>query len=612
MKDLVIIESPNKIATIQKYLGSDYIVTSSSGHFLEMKKTGKDNLGIDFEKWEPIYKLDASKKNKMDEISKLIKKSKTIFIATDPDREGEAIAENLLSYYKIDKKYKRLKYNEITKEAVLNSIKSPTLINYDLVFSQKARRMIDRIIGFKCSSLLRAKIKNNQSKLSGGRVQTIFLKLIVKKEDEILNFVPVKYSLIEGVINDDTVAKYYNDDSIFDSKEWIERDKVNMIYNNLKGDLEVISAKTSQKLDAKITPLKQATVYKKSPYSATNTSRIMQNLFEGFGDSSGLISYPRTDSTRLSTTFLAKAKSYITSKYGKEYVSNTVRGFSGDQDAHEAIRPTDISLTPEKARQKFSLSSQEFNIYQIIYNTTLKAIMSQPKKEIISYKLANNGHNFKLSYSKILFDGYLILSGSNYSNKELPKYEIGKKIPVKKYVKTDNETKPPARFNEGSLIAKMDELKIGRPSTYASSIKTNLDREYVIKEGQSLIPTKLGRVVLQKLDDGFPKQFQQNYTSILEAELEMIAEGKNDYKNTMENFWINFNSTLKTAQVTLEKTFLLPKIYEGKMCPKDGAYLIERKNSRDNSTFIGCQNYPKCNYTLKENRFFSLKRKKGK
>lgn len=615
MKNLVIIESPNKVQTIQKYLGKDYVVTSSVGHFLKMKKTGVGNLGIDFSNWEPLYSLEDNKKDIINKIKELVLKSDIIYVATDPDREGEAIAENLVSYFKIENRYRRLRYNEITKESILNSLKDFSQINYDLVNSQKARRMVDRIIGFKCSGTLRKKIKNNENKLSSGRVQTIFLKIVIDREDEILNFVPIKYSLIEAKINNETKAKYFSNNSKFESKEWVHPDDIDKIFNSLKGDLEVLNSKTQIKHDPKISPLKQASVYKKLPYSSTTTQRILQKLFEGFGDSEGLISYPRTDSTRLSATFLARARAYVKSKYGENYIATDIKGFAGTQDAHEAIRPTNINLTPWVAKSKFNLSDQEYKVYKLIYETTLRAIMSQPKREIISYVLENNSHQFKLSYSKILFDGYLIIEDFKANSQELPKYEIGEKIKVEKYLRHDTQTKPPSRYTEGSIIAQMDELKIGRPSTYASMILINIQRNYFIKEANALIPTKIGRLVLGKLLKGFPKEFSENYTAILEKELEEIAEGKVDYKFIMEKFWRNFNKTLETAEITLEKTVLIPRLV-GRKCPLDSAELIYRKSKKTNSEFIGCFNFPNCNYSesikIAKKKFSFLKKLKSK
>jgi DNA topoisomerase-1 len=268
--------------------------------------------------------------------------------------------------------------------------------------------------------------------------------------------------------------------------------------------------------------------------SSKATQSALQRLYEGFGDG-GLISYPRTDSTRLSLPFLIGAQSYIKKVFGPEYVSKTIKGIAGDQDAHEAIRPTDIGLTPQKASAKYSLSSAENKIYALIYYTTMQAIMTVPKREILRYNLQNSGHFFKLSSSKVIFDGYLKLKGYENS-KELPKYEKGQMIDVKEYINIANETKPPARYNDGSLIQKLDEIKVGRPSTFAATISKIVDRQFVEKEGKALKATEFGEQVIIKLIEGFPNEITEGYTARVEADLDLIAEGELDYKFTMEQF----------------------------------------------------------------------------
>ncbi|MGL4343397.1 MAG: type I DNA topoisomerase [Metamycoplasmataceae bacterium] len=613
MKNLVIVESPNKIKTIEKYLGKDYTVKASVGHFLEMKTNGIDGLGIDFEQWEPQYKLDTSKRKVIDEITKAISENDFIYIATDPDREGEAIGENLVSYLKIpNDKYKRIKYNEITKDAIINAINNPVDIDYNLVNSQKARRMLDRIIGFKTSNLLKRKIKNSSGKLSAGRVQTVCLKIVVDRENEIRKFIPVEYNLIQAKINDLVIAKYYNPNSKFENKEWIDREDAGKIFSTLKGDLIVKDIKTSTKLDPKIIPLKQATLFKKSPFSSKSTTSALQSLYEGFGDG-GLISYPRTDSTRLSNTFIVSSKKYIAQKYGNIYVADDIKGVAGDQDAHEAIRPTDISLTPVMAKEKYNLNQYLFKIYKIIYDTTLRALMTQPKREIIRYELENNSNKFKMSYSKIIFKGYSIIHDDEdkKEDEELPKFNIGESLKVLQYLNIENQTSPPSRYTEGSLISKLDEIKVGRPSTFSDMVNKNLLRQYIKKENQSLIPTEFGETVLQKLLEGFPKQFNENYTALVEQDLDEIADGKIDYKQIMQLFWNKFDDTFKTAQISLEQTILLPALV-GRECPIDKGQLIFKKSKKNNSEFIGCNNFPNCNYleSLQSKKRFGFLNKK--
>lgn len=613
MSNLVIVESPNKVKTIKKYLGDDYEVMSSVGHIVKMPASGVEKLGIDFENWEPVYKIEPDKREVVSKLKAAAKKAKIVYIATDPDREGEAIGDNLVEFLDIKKKYKRIKYNEITKQAVLHSLENPTVIDENLVNAQKSRRMLDRIIGFKLTNLMAAKMTNYTVRPTAGRVQSIALKLVVDRENEIKNFVPVYYSKIEAIINEQIKANLYNQNDEYENKEWITREKAEEIYNSLKGDLKVVQIKTSSKNDAKVSPLKQAHLYKKADTSSKAVQSAAQRLYEGFGDG-GLISYPRTDSTRLSETFLKTARAFVDSKYGKEYIADDIKGISGDQDAHEAIRPTDISLTPEQATIRYGLNGVESKIYSLIYYTTLKAIMKPPRRDIIRYELeSDNGYQFKMSSSKVVFDGYLILSKYEHAL-ELPKYNIGDVIKVAKFEKTDHETKPPARYTDGSLIEKLDEIKVGRPSTFATTVAKVIDREFVVKEGSALRATEFGEQVLNKLIDGFPNEINEDYTARVEMDLDLIAEGQVDYKFVMQDFWERFDEAFKTAQVTLEQTFLIDK-FVGEKCPECANELVYKKSRKTNEEFIGCSNFPECKFTrstkTKKSRFGFIKKQKN-
>ena len=607
MNYLVIVESPNKEKTIKKYLGNDYEVLASVGHIVKMSTSGEGRLGIDFENWEPKYSIEPSKIEVVKRLKKQAKKSDLVYIATDLDREGEAIGENLVEFLNIKDKYKRIKYNEITKEAVLAAIANPTIIDENLVKSQKSRRMIDRIIGFKLTNMIKTKLSNCPVPPTAGRVQSIALKLVVDRENEIRAFVPFKYHTIDAILNDGIVASYFNPNNKDIDKSWIIPEQIDEIYNSLSGPLEVVEITTTIKNDASITPLKQAVLYRKSDMSSKSTQSALQRLYEGYGDG-GLISYPRTDSTRLSIPFLKSAQAFIKVVYGPEYISPTVKGIAGDQDAHEAIRPTNIALTPKEAIQKYSLSTSEAKIYSLIYYTTMQAIMTVPKREILRYNLKNSGHFFKLSASKVIFDGYLKLKG--YTNdKELPKYIKGEKINVKEYVATPHETKPPARYNDGSLIQKLDEIKVGRPSTFSTTVSKIVDRKFVEKDGKMLIATEFGEQVIAKLIEGFPNEITEGYTAHVEADLDLIAKGEVDYKFVMKQFWDRFNDAYKTAELTLEKTILIPKLV-GELCPYDQGQLVF-KNSRKNEEFIGCNNFPNCNFTknIKSKSRFSFLKK---
>lgn len=593
MRKLVIVESPNKIATIQKYLGDNYLVTSSVGHIVKMKTSGQHGLGIDMDNWEPLYSIDSTKSALVKELKKLAKDAPEVLIATDPDREGEAIGDNLVSYLGVKEKYKRIKYNEITKEAIELAIQNPGFINEDLVKSQKTRRMLDRIIGFRLSKLIASKITNAPTNASAGRVQSIALKLIIDREKEIDNFVPIKYSTIDAKLaNSDLKASFYNPNRIENwENTWVPNDQAEEIFKELSGDLNVVNIKVSSRKEAKITPFKQATLYKRAGLAASTVQSSMQKLYEGFGDG-GLISYPRTDSTRLSNSFITKAKAYIAQNYGQEYVSDSIKGFSGDQDAHEAIRPTDLELTPELAAAKYDLSAIDLKIYTLVYQTTLQAVMEVPRKKTYSYELENNGHTFKISTFDIEFPGYYKVIGLP----ETKKIDVvDNKVKVEKYETTKSETKPPARYNDGSLIEKLDNIKVGRPSTFSSTVSTLKQRQYVDMDGKALVPTNFGKIVLNKLITSFPNIINENYTAQVEDDLDNISQGLVDYKELMVNFWEKFNEETNFSFQTLEVSVIEPE-YTGKLCPLDNSKLWYRYNKKTGQKFIACSGFPKCRY----------------
>ena len=410
IKNLVIVESPNKISSLEKYLGKDYKVLASVGHIVKLPYTGKYGFGTEPGKWIPEWKIDPIKRKIVNNLKSAVKKSKNIFIATDPDREGEAIGKNLVDFLNIKSKYKRIRFNEITEEAVIRSLENPTLIDENLVNAQIARRILDRIIGFQLSSLLRKKISNSPMKPSAGRVQSIALKFIIEKEKKIEAFVPYKYFKVQGLINENIVANLYNKDKK-ENKEWIDVSEINKIKAKLTDYLKIKDIKISQKNEAKKNPLKLSTLYTKCfssfGMSAAAVRNATQRLYEGYGDG-GLISYPRTDSTRLSDIFVKKGKLFLNKKFGNEFIEENIKGTSGKQDAHEAIRPTDPNLEPELAKIKFNLNPSEYNVYKLIYQITLACLMKAPRREFIRYILTNeNNLLFKLSSSKVIFEGYL-------------------------------------------------------------------------------------------------------------------------------------------------------------------------------------------------------------
>lgn len=594
---LVIVESPNKVKTIQKYLGSEYKVMASVGHIVDMPAEGEMNLGIDFKNWEPIYKIAKDKVKTFKNLKEQVEKAEIVYIATDPDREGEAIGENLVNFLKIKNKYKRIKYNEITKDAILKSIENASFLDLNLVEAQKTRRMLDRIIGFRLTNLISSKIQNSLTRPTAGRVQSIALKLVVERDKEIDEFTPIPYSTIEAIVNDEIKAKYFNlNSNDFESKEWVQKQKALEIVDELSKEkkLKIVSVESIQKESSKIEPLKQSVLYKKSPLSAKATKESLQRLFEGFGEY-GLITYPRTDSTRIATEFILKANEYIVLNYGLDFVNKKIKSSSGEQDAHEAIRPTDMFLTPSLAKEKYQLNNDDFKIYSIIWETTIKALMKPPIKDTLNCELESNSHKFKMSFSKTVFLGYEILNPKENEN-ELPTFKEGNFIDVKEFKINENQTKPPSKYSDGSLIDKLDKIKVGRPSTFATTVDKIQERKFVIKTKDKLSSTIFGQEVLNKLIIGFPNEINENYTAQVEADLDLIAEGKKIKNEVMKQFWNQFKNSYEKATQTLQTTYLEDKRIK-EDCPNCSSKLAFKFSKMNKEEFIGCTNYPSCKFT---------------
>lgn len=599
MNKLVIVESPNKIKSIQSYLGDEYKVMSSVGHIVKLPSTGELGLGIDLINWEPKYSVDPKKKKVVKELKDEAKKSDIVYVATDPDREGEAIADNLVSFLEIPDKYKRIRYNEITRDAILEAMKNPQEIDTNLVNAQKARRMLDRIIGYRLSKLISSKISSAPARPSAGRVQSVALKLVINREDEVTRFVPITFFNAFAKITDKISAQWFDKNSKLEKKEWIMPEDIDKVFNSLNGPLKVQEVKKGKRTSTIAKPFKQSALYKtmeNEGISSLRTQSILQKLYEGFDDG-GLISYPRTDSTRLSNTFVAKVHTYLRNKFGQDYVNNKIKGEKGAQDAHEAIRPTDITLTPEIAEKKYNLNLQELKVYRSIYFQTIKALMSPPIHNTFRYVFENNGNTFKISTSNIFFDGYYKVIGHD-KFLELPEYSKNQIVDILEYTQIEGQTKPPPRYTEGALIEKLDEIGVGRPSTYAAMIKKIKDRKYVEKEENKLIPTEYGRLVNQKLLKHFRNIVNEEYTAKIEKELDNISSGKHDYKETMKDFYGKFADEIDQAFSTMEFTKILP-IPTGDLCPECSSALVHRK-SKKGSDFIGCSNFPNCRYIKKE------------
>ncbi|MFV8468755.1 type I DNA topoisomerase [Mycoplasma sp. MV126] len=595
-KNLIIVESPNKVNTIQKYVGDDFEVIASVGHILKMKTTGTYGFGIDMEHWEPEYSADSTKKKVIAQLKAAVKNANHIYIATDPDREGEAIGYHLVEYLKLQDRYSRIKYNEITKDAILKALAKPLELDYNLIDAQKARRMLDRIIGFRLSKLMRTKLKQAPGTPTAGRVQSIALKLIVDRENEIRAFIPEKYATLGAKLGKDNFAYYFDASVTGDRKDWIigsQLEEFKNYFATAKKELLVTDVKVSERKVPAMQPFKQAVIYRKSPLSSQTTQYVLQKLYEGFGDG-GLISYPRTDSTRLSQDFIDQAHSYIEKKWGKDYIASEVKGFSGDQDAHEAIRPTHIELTPTSAKALYNLTESEFKIYKMIYDNTLQALIKQPIREVTSYTYQNGSYTFRNSYSKIKYDGYYVVTGKESEDID-PNYQVNQVVPVKDFIFEDHETKPVARYNDGSLIEALDNIKVGRPSTFAATVKIVKDRNFAVKEANALVPTQFGEIVLKDLISGFPTIISEDYTAHVEAELDQIAEAQISKDLVMQDFWDKFVTEFEKADSKIE-TYTFPLKEFDTPCPMDGGILVERFNKK-NQAFVACKNFPKCKYT---------------
>ena len=637
MKKLIIVESPNKINSLEKYLGINYIVKASVGHIVKLATSGPHGFGVDLKTWIPNYKIDSSKKKFIKEAKQVLKKVDDVYIATDPDREGEAIGDNIVNFLDIKNNYKRIRFNEITKKAILKAIEQPTKLDENLVNSQIARRILDRIIGFKLSKIMQLKVKNSPKTASAGRVQSIALKLVREREKLIQDFIPTKYKIVNVLVDLPTKKNlkipFSLKDNEFDDKTWILPKKYEKIEAKFSKQIPewliVKNIKITNRKEKKVTPLKQSTLYKKGNSKFGMSAKAIQNaaqrLYEGYGQG-GVISYPRTDSTRFSNTFLNIAKTYILKNYGKEYLLEKVKGKAGDQDAHEAIRPTFLSLTPSKAKEKFSLNSSEFNVYKLIWNHTMQCLIKAPIKEISRYEfsifdkkleLIYKNWTFKLSYSKVIFDGYYKAIGYDATKKDFFKFEKDEKLKIKKIVNEDKETLPPSRYNDGSLIEKLDKIKVGRPSTFATIVSILKQRFYVELENKAMKITNFGQIIYDKLINGFPKFMDEKYTAKLEEELNEIAKGKKDYKKMLSLFWKDFeklvDEQLKNTQVTI-----IPLEKSEKKCPKCGSNLVVRTNKKSGNKFLGCPKFPKCkhaepdpNFVQKfKSKFFIKKNKK--
>lgn len=603
MKNIIIVESPAKCKTISKYLGGDYTVVSSKGHIRDLATSGKYGLGIDIENdFKPSYEIIKGKKKDVKYLKDLIEKADHIYLATDPDREGETISWHLYDELKVpDEKYDRIVFNEITKDVVLKALKNPRRIDMNLVHSGEARRFLDRIIGFRLSKVMQSKTAGK----SAGRVQSVALKLIVDREREILAFIPKEYWTIEADFKDfkANLETYKEKDIEIPNEE--ETDKIlDSLTNTFTiKKVEEKEKKRSAKEVFKTSTLQQA-CSNKLGFAASKTMKIAQKLYEGIeldDGFHGLITYMRTDSVRLSDEFTFASFAYINSKYGKDYVGYVKKGKKTEnvQDAHEGIRPTNINYEPDKIKKY--LAPDEYKLYRIIYYRALASLMADAKFNSTTVLLDNNDYGFKATGSVLTFDGYLKVYG-DYEDQEdtiLPDFKNYKSgiILSDTITKTQHFTKPPARFTESSLIKELESLGIGRPSTYATIISTIKDRGYVTIEDKKFVPTEVGFETTDKLQEFFSSIVNVKYTANMEKDLDEIAEGNEDYKKMLKDFYDNFAPLVDNAFKNMEKK----KPEEtGEKCPECGSPLVIRKGKY--GQFTACSNYPTCKYIKKENK----------
>ncbi|MBQ9936067.1 MAG: type I DNA topoisomerase [Lachnospiraceae bacterium] len=597
--NLVIVESPAKAKTIKKFLGSSYEVIASNGHVRDLPKS---RMGIDVDNdYEPQYITIRGKGELLSTLRKAVKKADKVYLATDPDREGEAISYHLTEALKLDKKkYKRITFNEITKNAVKNSIKQARDIDMALVDSQQARRCLDRMVGYTISPVLWEKIKRG---LSAGRVQSVALKLICDREEEINSFVPEEYWSLDVSLNPNSNLKpvvfHY-------SKDKISKSEIDKVVDAINGkDFQIADIKQSEKSKKQPLPFTTSTLQqeagKKLNFATSKTMRVAQQLYEGVDikgkGTIGLISYLRTDSTRISEEAARSAKDYITSTFGDAYVGGMVNTNSGKkiQDAHEAIRPTDVTITPSSIKDK--VSREQFRLYQLIYNRFLASQMSPAIYETNTMTATVNDYKFKASSSKVKFEGFMAvysLDEDKEENAKLAGISVGDKLKCDKVEPKQHFTQPPAHYTEALLVKTMEELGIGRPSTYAPTISIILNRRYVVKESKNLYVTELGEAVNQFMCKAFPAIVDTSFTANIETLLDNIEEGDFDWKVVIRNFYPDLADSVENAKKELENVKIADEISDTE-CDQCGRMMVIKYGPH--GKFLACPGFPECRNT---------------
>ena len=606
-KYLVIVESPAKVKTIKKFLGKNYEVAASNGHVRDLPKS---QLGFDVENdFEPKYITIRGKGDILANLRKEVKKAEKVYLATDPDREGEAISWHLASALKLgDKDAKRITFNEITKNAVKASLKNPREIDMNLVDAQQARRVLDRMVGYKISPVLWAKVKRG---LSAGRVQSVALRIICDREEEINAFIPEEYWTIDATLNvkgekKPLVAKFYGDEN---GKIQIHnQSELDAILKEIEScEYKVLEVKKGERTKKPPLPFRTSTLQQEASkhlnFSTQKTMRLAQQLYEGVdikgSGTVGLITYLRTDSTRVSEEAEAAASEYISANYGADYVGGSVdtkKNTAKIQDAHEAIRPTDLNRSP--AIVKDSLSRDLFRLYQLIWNRFAASCMTPAVYETTSVTIGAGKYRFHVSASKVKFDGFMsvysldeeksdrvFLSKSLDETSELTEEEIEPK---------QHFTQPPAYFTEASLVKTLEELGIGRPSTYAPTITTILGRRYIVKENKNLYVSELGEVVNNIMKEAFPEIVDERFTANMESLLDKVEEGTVDWKMIIRNFYPDLDAAVKAAEAELEKVKIEDEVTDV-VCEQCGRHMVIKYGPH--GRFLACPGFPECRNT---------------
>ena len=610
-KNLVIVESPAKAKTIEKYLGGDYKVVASMGHLRDLPKS---TLGIDIENdFEPKYIPVKDHKEVIDNLKKLSKSSGTVYLATDPDREGEAISWHLKELLDLpDDRARRVTFNEITKKVVTESIKNPRDIDSDLVDAQQARRLLDRLVGYKLSPLLWKKIKRG---LSAGRVQSVATRMVVDREKEIRSFVSEEYWLLDAIFGCESgdasfTARFYG--KVDKKLELRSEAEVNEVIAATEDKpFAVKSVKRGKKHRSPSPPFITSTLQQESSRRLGMTPRrtmsIAQQLYEGVDieglGTVGLITYMRTDSLRLSDEALMAAKNYIIEHYGKEYYHGSFRVYktkSGAQDAHEAIRPTNIELSPERVRK--DLTPEQYRLYRLIWGRFTASQMANSVYDNVVVDVESNDYIFRANYSEMKFPGYTAVYEESRDEEteelrsKLPSLEEGERVYLEKMLPEQQFTQPPARYTEATLIRAMEEKGIGRPSTYAPTISTITSHEYVVKDGKYLKPTNLGEVVTELMMERFPDIVDLKFTNHMEEELDDVESGKRYWKELIREFYGDFSTELEEAEKALEGVRIkVPDELSDEYCDVCGRQMVVKSGRF--GRFLACPAYPECSFT---------------